>query len=505
MLVYGFTRTNHPMSATQLFVQALQELLVYAPSEEGVTLLLEEALAESAQINLSLLQRFQLLERIDPVLQSYVRKQRLALLSQAMPMVQRYQAGYATHSIQQALAVAYMTLFVTPDILAIQPDAVSAEPMISRVAKSVDQHTQGIAMHRALRILTELQKWHCQIYRVLPPLFWHNLHCIYVHAKILGLLDYSPLIQTNGHATPLTVLNCYKVALILSAASTARMRTQEIDELHGLLTKWVGAVKFHDTANAGDLFLVNPYSDKGPIYCSLVASKVAHASAWCSIDTAELTAKLHNLLLTLDQSGQEEIKVEEKFLKKTWITQLLHAWGNPPSRKYRRTTAVVGHRRLQVAWIREDDLQMATAIQTWDIVNTSPGGYCVSTTALESLVLEVGLLLRIRESAQPVVDEHDNLAIVRWLMYSTENTVQMGLELLAPRVRRDILHIGRRQIPVLLLPEIPQMNKSASIILPRAIGQLEDAIHLAQGPAQVTKQLENSPHFEHYQIAFVDK
>ena len=103
------------------------------------------------------------------------------------------------------------------------------------------------------------------------------------------------------------------------------------------------------------------------------------------------------------------------------------------------------------------------------LVNTSPGGYCISWESNAPSSLQTGEVLGVREqSSHPW-----SVAVVRWIRQIKNQGTQVGIELLAPSASpcgvRLIQKIGNSSeyLRGLLLPEISVVNQSATLITPR--------------------------------------
>lgn len=114
------------------------------------------------------------------------------------------------------------------------------------------------------------------------------------------------------------------------------------------------------------------------------------------------------------------------------------------------------------------------------LVNTSPGGYCVSWENNIPASLQAGEVLGVREhSSHPW-----SIAVVRWLRQIKNQGSQVGIELLAPSAApcavRLIQKVGNSSeyLRGLLLPEISVVNQAATLVTPRMPFQTGSRISL---------------------------
>lgn len=103
------------------------------------------------------------------------------------------------------------------------------------------------------------------------------------------------------------------------------------------------------------------------------------------------------------------------------------------------------------------------------IVNTSPGGYCLSWSKEVPSQLQAGELLGIQSSGQ----QSWSVAVVRWIRQVRGGGTQMGIELIAPYAQSCGLQLLRKTeqnsqfLRALLLPEISAISRPASLITAR--------------------------------------
>lgn len=103
------------------------------------------------------------------------------------------------------------------------------------------------------------------------------------------------------------------------------------------------------------------------------------------------------------------------------------------------------------------------------IVNTSPGGYCLSWPREVPNQLQAGELLGIQSHGQ----QGWSVAVVRWIRQVRGGGTQMGIELIAPYAQPCGLQLLRKTeqnsqfLRALLLPEISAISRPASLITAR--------------------------------------
>ena len=111
------------------------------------------------------------------------------------------------------------------------------------------------------------------------------------------------------------------------------------------------------------------------------------------------------------------------------------------------------------------------AYPTYDVqlVNHSPGGYCLSWPGETPPQLQAGELLGLRSNA----DESWSVAVIRWVRQVRGSGPQMGVELIAPQAQPCGLRLlrkadqGSEYLRALLLPEVGVISRPATLIAPR--------------------------------------
>lgn len=104
-----------------------------------------------------------------------------------------------------------------------------------------------------------------------------------------------------------------------------------------------------------------------------------------------------------------------------------------------------------------------------DVVNMSPGGYCLEWQKDAPAAIKAGELIGVRE------EHHNswNIGVIRWVRQSKEKTLQIGVELLSPSAEpygaRICDHEGTPQsdfMRVLVLPEIKTAGQASTLLTP---------------------------------------
>jgi hypothetical protein len=103
------------------------------------------------------------------------------------------------------------------------------------------------------------------------------------------------------------------------------------------------------------------------------------------------------------------------------------------------------------------------------LVDHSPGGYCLAWEGEVPSLLQTGELLGLREDT----GQTWSIAVVRWIRQVRGGSTQLGIELIAPQAKPCGLRLlrkvdqGSEYLRALLLPEIAAISQPATLIAPR--------------------------------------
>lgn len=140
------------------------------------------------------------------------------------------------------------------------------------------------------------------------------------------------------------------------------------------------------------------------------------------------------------------------------------------------------------------------------LVNTSPGGYCVSWEASVPPTMQTGEILGVREQRT-----HPwSIAVVRWIRQIRNQSTQIGIELLAPSGSpcgvRLLQKVGNSSeyLRGLLLPEISVINQAATLVTPRMPFQPGSRISMLhagrEDQGQLTKKVSSTGSISQFEL-----
>ncbi len=135
------------------------------------------------------------------------------------------------------------------------------------------------------------------------------------------------------------------------------------------------------------------------------------------------------------------------------------------------------------------------------IVNISPGGYCIEWSGEVPASVRAGEILGLNEEGEPGW----SIGVIRWVKQLPGHGAQLGIEVLAPKAKpcgaRVIKKTGdaSEYMRTLLLPELKAIGRSATLITPALTFRSGYKVVLNMDgeeiKAQLTKQVSATPSF----------
>ena len=408
-----------------------------------------------------------------------------------------------------------------------------------------------IAIHRALRCLSEILLTCYQIYIQYPEGIWKIINMLYALADEYNITEQDVTDITLKTPAPGSIETVYKQALLLSLACPYRLRQKEIYIAHSTLMEWANFSQLHhmNDANTHGLFSINLQSDDPPSY-RVLGKEDATNSHTRILDTNTMADRIRNN----PNTGQGNTDT---------LQQLLLAWGAMPKRQFARqqqdapikltiglnaihslalgpaidkpetdenirdkdylqdptfesttkintnkspgNNTVDGHNPFKGAYAT--DTIKASRVESWKITDISAGGYCLLRDSDEVSCAQVGELVALIEEEHLDPDKWQ-LGAIRRMKFTEERGLELGVQLLSPgatavwaRPSKDGLNTGDK-IQAILLPEIKAIKVQASLLLPSMPFRTDCSATFEYSgnkeTVKLTQQLENTGSFTQY-------
>lgn len=393
------------------------------------------------------------------------------------------------------------------------------------------------SIHRGLTEFFRLSAESKTLYLPVYKGMWLRLHELFQKAQTLELNKFALRDENQAYGKILTIEQAYLRSIFMSACNTNKLRQTEIKKISQLSEIWVSLVRISPTPSGRDLFLVDTSIDAPPMYISQL--KQINASMYY-IDVQELLSHFENL-------GGDHAKLlhpsEETLLSGSLRLHLLQTLRAPAERSTERhphngvinlSLGLIGaHYQLAERTPFEEVIQIQKELNTPDIpmihpsgshnidlnfntskddgpgqvrqnatreylesyqcqiINISLGGYCIRWIGTTPNVLRSGELIAIREND----DAEWSIGLIRWVQQQLNSGAEFGIEILSQRGKACGARVIRQDgyssdyMRTILLPEMKELNRTASIIAPILAFKSGHKISIRLGEEEVRAQL----------------
>ncbi|RMG30389.1 MAG: hypothetical protein D6721_03910 [Gammaproteobacteria bacterium] len=508
-------------------------------------------------------QRFDLLERLRPVVLEMLQALQRHYLGARFPLPERNRrVAELAGSLLHQLAQAYRRVV----------DDEWQRPRLLR-----DGRRLQAAVHRALDALSLCLRQSYLVYAPPPRGIWRALHEIATFARERGL-DRPPQSIPPGETSAPTARDLYKQTLLFSLACPYRLRQEEMRWLEARLAHCARFARLLEPGAPGAadaLFAVPIDGDEPPGYLDLLRPLLAHRT--------HLLFETRDLVEACTGIDREAADLPDP-PGTTTLTRALLAWGAMPRRRFTRRDleaevevtlglSATHHyllrgreadclteepgvrfeivdpaeeaRRPRDVWelagvptphegdaLRPLDLTglpgavseapedgsgtdtgqarpphaAPPVLQRWRLRDISAGGMRLSAQAQTRAQVEVGELVGIREpgTRRP---HALGLGVIRWLKCDGKAGVEIGIETIAPQA----VPVGARPadsdnayLPGLLLPELPAVRQPPTLVLTTLPFRVGDRIEVCTGQdhtrVELTRLVENTGRHAQYRF-----
>lgn len=412
----------------------------------------------------------------------------------------------------------------------------------------------ALPIHRAISDLSHCILRACQLYCQSPPNCWLEIHQLYQCARRLGLDSQSVEDHQSVYKVKRSIEEAYKRILLLGCSKPNQIRQTEIEQLFEVFEEWATYTHV-DQDSSQTLFIINPDRDGPPRYRNLSSTSISRSSigfeasdlvsqitdylaamARKQNDASDLPMPVRlpdNVLTALSQALGILTKRTFKRIEshdKIQITVGLSAThfhcsegrdftemmqkkddGDHDANyhlRYQQRKDVWGGGGRDSGPTRDErgpDLNPITYSGSGggnehkvnyphysvNLVNTSPGGYCMQWVGSVPANVQAGELLGVREgSNQPWA-----IAVIRWVRQIRQQGTQFGVELLAPGARPCGVQMLQKTgdssefLRALLLDELPAIGQPASLITPRLPFQMGHRVMINEDGKETKAQL----------------
>ena len=481
--------------------------------------LLYQGLGELNQLLTPSENRLQLLELLRPEVYLVCKHLERHFLNQSIVLDERSRkVANLCQALQNHLAIGYKQIVLR----------ISATYAKDRASKD-RAALLATAAQRALHCLNGPVMRASLLYCPVPDGVWLELHQLYQAALAHQLQNVPINDPLAAHGTTLSVQQSYTAALLLGSSRCNQMRQQAILRLAEVLEAWSLLVRVQPATLASSLFAMAPDEDSPPRYKTLYEED--RLPLLVGLDPADLVEAIKtHLEMPVEQRAQSRL-IPSNF-SIDLLQHVAAAWGDVAERTFTRTpgqghlTVCIGMSALHYyiggersfseilkrpALSQSAQFVPGATTQSWSrptesdrhgdyeeiqydlpsgegsgaasasnndqhfptyalqIVNHSPGGYCLAWPREVPPQLQAGEMIGIQDTQA----QGWSVAVVRWIRQVRSGGTQMGIELVAPHAQPCGLQLVRvseqnsQFLRGLLLPEIRAIDIPASLLAPR--------------------------------------
>lgn len=532
--------------------QSLKSLSFAEGSEKGIVLWI--ANLPKANIGETARQLYQGLIEINQL--EIAPDKRLAILEQIRPEVHYVCGALSRYYLGQSIVLEDKPRKVANLSQSLQNHLANGYKIVVAQERQIRSRDHSslvrLAIQRAMRGLCGPLLRAFQLYCPVADGVWLELHQLYQLARKRNL-HLQPINDNESlEGRPLSIEQCYLVALLMGSARPNQMRQSSMGRLFAILEDWSRLATLVPPENPKALFIVNPAMDCPPRYRSLVREEDLSDSLGLSTDLLVNSIKEYMLNGGDTHSG---LQVPDG-LGIEMLQHVSQSWGDLAERTFNRVPgrgtlnisigmsathfriaqtsfakfisadehdinpfSDAAQRARQEGWNTVFDSDQSLdwrpgaveqinysavddnsadeegeenyPIHSLPIINHSPGGFCLTWPREVPKQLQAGELLGIQEES----DQDWSLAVVRWIRQVRGGGTQMGVELVAPHCTPCALKLIRKTeqpsqyLRSLILPEVTAIDRPATIITPRLPFSVNSKVMILQGSREVRAHL----------------
>jgi len=416
--------------------------------------------------------------------------------------------------------------------------------------ESADKAMLSIAIHRAIRYLTELMFRCYEQYSPPPEGNWFEIHQLCRYAEVLGIVDTPVDDKLNNTIPSVSIGHAYKQALLLDFSDPYHLPARMLARIYRYLDRYAGLAELTPgiaALKAHCQFLINLDNDRAGAV-NTEASPITTEVRYRLLNTTELAKVVHQQLTVL-QAGQtpDTDGLEKDFfahMGQDLLVRMIFSWGVNPKRVFtrsprdhRRTDVTFGIDAInfymnggerftpssnevgpqpqrtalgpQVGTPNKVQQSSGASVVIWEQTDESAGGYALAKSGATHETVRVGDLLGARVSG---AGSNWELGVVRWVRTAGADGIELGVQRLAPNASAvAIMPLEETQdrfYLALALPEIRAMKQPATLVTQRGFFKPGRMLYLDNGyrtrQIKATKLVELSGAFERFQFDITD-
>lgn len=522
---------------------------------------LYQTLSELTRVKMAEDLRFDLLETLRPTVHNILHALAKHYLNQSVLLPERAnRVASLAQSLRTYLATGYK--IVAYDC----SEKLQTKLSIIGIGRRQQLQLSAQAFQRAISELGGLLLETQQLYLAAPVGLWADLHTLH-HAAMTHAVAQTIVIDEHLQFTKeISAHDSYLRTIILAASQTNKLRQTEIKQIYDASELWISYLKLKNKFQASDLLLVDIESDLPPTY----VSKAVDVPQAMYIDAQKLVQHLQKIQTT----PNNQLHHGEQF-NPSLLQHLISAWSSPSERTFARLSyegkllvclgLTATHYHLakemefeyflnlssefseeeknlflrqgksdsEAAWdfafatvpslndenSQQTRLKNKTGLyppQQVNIVNLSPGGYCIRWDSEPPISLRTGEILALREPEANEISDDDkrwSLGVIRWVKQLPTLSAEAGIEIISgsavPCGSRVLKKTGDRAeyMRTFLIPEVKSMGRPATLITPNISFRTGYNVMLRQSndeyKAQLTTELLTTQSFSQFTFVWL--
>lgn len=497
--------------------------------------------------------RFELVELLRSPIQTIMQSMSRQYYSQSLNLDQR--ADRIANLVQSFLSYQVIVYDAIAARTAHQLNNTSFNLFNMKQKKALVQ-LNAFASHRCLAALTNLMFEIQMLYQKLPAGFWLKAHQAYLRARQLGVSHHEYEDSHNLYVTKLSIERVYIALIIMGVINSNKLRQSEIKAIYNCSEFWSAYIKVSQDDTPYQTYSINPHSDTAPVFITKVRENIQDI---LFVNTQDLFQHFKGLMSSHPHYAHP---AEQKQLSTALRSHLLHNFSSPSERAHKRhsyngTVEVsfgilsahyylsggksfeniinvqrdyslpkeflsmhnFGHvdAEIDIEFPQQQEKKKEQALieqtETYqcEVVNISPGGYCLRWQGDSPSILRTGELLILREPS----DNIWHIGLIRWVNQTAAKVLEFGLEIISSRGKpcgmravnkHDEIESFKRAI---LLPEIQSLNRPATIIAPAFAFHSNQMVYLRYGNEEIQIKLNDkfliTQSFIQFQYSLIDK
>ena len=273
-------------------------------------------------------------------------EKRLAMLERIRPEVDYVCTALSRYYLGQSIVLEDKPRKVANLSQALQNHLANGYKIVVSQERHIRSRDHGslfaLAIQRSMRGLCGPLLRAYQLYCPVADGIWLELHQLYQLALQRNLHKQSIADSESAAKGPLTIEQCYIVALLMGAARPNQMRQSAMGKLFATLEDWSRLAELVDPRDERALFIINPDMDCAPRYRSLIRDEDLSGSI--GLDTQRLVDRIKEYMLN-GADARGDFRVPDGFAIEL-LQHVSQSWGDLAERTFNR---VPGRGQLKIS------------------------------------------------------------------------------------------------------------------------------------------------------------